>query len=276
MPGGPERPLGPEPPSGSEPGEGLGAGPLIPPGSQPVPLPPFAPSSSDGVTVVADGVEVFAADEQNAFPVDTMRWVHLAQAVLSDEGVRGEAELSLLFVDEVAIGDLNKRFLGKDGPTDVLAFPIDEEPVESGRNPDSGGTGPGFTSDVDEAPSLLGDVVICPAVAARNAPEHAGTYEDELALLVVHGVLHLLGMDHLEDDEAEAMEARERELLARHHGRLDATRAHSADGEPSIGGRGSPSGDQGSAPPSDSPGSEGAASAGPAVPPVGPEDGAAT
>jgi probable rRNA maturation factor len=235
MPGGPERPLGPEPPSGSEPGEGLGAGPLIPPGSQPVPLPSFTPpGSGDGVTVLAEGVEVFAADEQTAFPVDTMRWVHLAQAVLADEGVRGEAELSLLFVDEVAIGDLNKRFLGKDGPTDVLAFPIDEEPVESGRNPDSGGTGPGFSSDLDELPTLLGDVVICPAVAARNAPEHAGTYEDELALLVVHGVLHLLGMDHMEDDEAEAMEGRERELLARHHRPLEATRAQTADGEAAI------------------------------------------
>ncbi|HET9691695.1 MAG TPA: rRNA maturation RNase YbeY, partial [Acidimicrobiales bacterium] len=106
---------------------------------------------------------------------------------------------------------------GKTGPTDVLAFPIDDEPAESGRSPDSGGTGPGFGSDPDEAPTLLGDVVICPAVAMRNAPEHAGTYDDELALLVVHGVLHLLGMDHMDDEEAEAMEARERELLAKHH-----------------------------------------------------------
>jgi probable rRNA maturation factor len=64
---------------------------------------------------------------------------------------------------------------------------------------------------------VLGDVVICPAVASRNAPEHAGTYEDELALLVVHGVLHLLGMDHADDDEAEIMERREQELLGRFH-----------------------------------------------------------
>jgi probable rRNA maturation factor len=232
VPGGPDRPLGPEPPSGSEPGEGLGAGPLIPPGSSAVPLPSFTPpTSSGGVTVLAEGVEVFAADEQHTHPVDTMRWVHLAQAVLAAEGVRGEAELSMLFVDEASIGDLNKRFLGKDGPTDVLAFPIDEEPAESGRSPDSGGTGPGFTGEIDEAPTLLGDVVICPSVAARNAPEHAGTYEDELALLVVHGILHLLGMDHLEDDEAEAMEARERELLATHHRPVDATRADREDGE---------------------------------------------
>jgi probable rRNA maturation factor len=236
MPGGPERPLGPEPPSGSEPGEGLGAGPVIPAGAQPVPLPsPAGAESVEGALAVADGVEVFAADEQRAFPVDSMRWVRLAQAVLVAEGVRAEAELSLLFVDEVAIADLNKRFLGRDGPTDVLAFPIDEEPVESGRNPDSGGTGPGFASDVDELPTLLGDVVICPAVAARNAPEHAGTYEDELALLVVHGVLHLLGMDHVEDDEAEAMEARERELLARYHHPMAATRAQQADGAAVVG-----------------------------------------
>jgi probable rRNA maturation factor len=160
--------------------------------------------------------QVFAADEQSAQPVDTLRWIHLAEAVLAEEGV-GDAEVSMLFVDEVAIADLNKRFLGRDGPTDVLAFPIDEEPGEGGRSPDSGGSGPGFNAEPSEAPSLLGDLVICPAVAHRNAPEHAGTYQDEIALLVVHGLLHLLGMDHVDEDEAEAMEGRERELLQRHH-----------------------------------------------------------
>lgn len=160
--------------------------------------------------------QVFAADEQTAQPVDTLRWIHLAEAVLAEEGV-GDAEVSMLFVDEVAIADLNKRFLGRDGPTDVLAFPIDDDPGEGGRSPDSGGSGPGFNAESSEAPSLLGDLVICPAVAERNAPEHAGTYEDEIALLVVHGLLHLLGMDHVDEDEAEAMEGRERELLERHH-----------------------------------------------------------
>jgi probable rRNA maturation factor len=160
---------------------------------------------------------VFAADEQSAHPVDTIRWIKLAEAVLTDEGIRGETEVSILFVDENAISDLNNRFLGKDGPTDVLAFPIDEEPVEGGRSPDSGGTGPGYNPSPEEAPTLLGDVVICPVVAHRNAPEHAGTFEDELALLLVHGLLHLLGMDHEDPDEAEVMEAKERDLLARHH-----------------------------------------------------------
>jgi probable rRNA maturation factor len=163
-------------------------------------------------------VTVFAADEQASFPIDTMRWIKLAEGVLADEDVRGETEVSILFVDEATIADLNSRFLGKDQPTDVLAFPIDEEPAEGGRSPDSGGTGPGFTPEPDEAPTLLGDVVICPAVAAKNAPEHAGTLDDELALLVVHGLLHLMGMDHEDPDEAEAMEAKERQLLARHHG----------------------------------------------------------
>jgi probable rRNA maturation factor len=163
------------------------------------------------------GAVVFAADEQSAHPVDTLRWVKLAEAVLADEGIRGETEVSLLFVDETAISDLNARFLGKDGATDVLAFPIDEEPAESGRSPDSGGTGPGFTVEPEEVPTLLGDIVICPAVAYRNAPQHAGTYDDEIALLVVHGLLHLLGLDHDEPEEADAMEAKEQALLARHH-----------------------------------------------------------
>jgi probable rRNA maturation factor len=66
-------------------------------------------------------------------------------------------------------------------------------------------------------PILLGDVVVCPAVAARNAGDHGVTEDDELALLVVHGLLHLLGMDHDGDEDAERMERRERELLARFH-----------------------------------------------------------
>jgi probable rRNA maturation factor len=167
-------------------------------------------------------VEVFVADEQSDYPVDTLRWARLAEAVLKEEDLAGDAELSVLFVDEPSITELNARFLGKDGPTDVLAFPIDEEPVESGRSPDSGGTGPGMPSEPEDMPVLLGDIVICPAVAHRNAPEHAGSYEDEVALLVVHGLLHLMGMDHDEDDEAEEMEERERELLARHYAELRA------------------------------------------------------
>jgi probable rRNA maturation factor len=165
-------------------------------------------------------VEVFAADEQSDHPVDTLRWVRLAEAVLGEEGLSGDAELSVLFVDERSISELNSRFLGKEGPTDVLAFPIDEEPIESGRSPDAGGTGPGMPSEPEDVPVLLGDIVICPAVAYRNAPEHAGSYDDEVALLVVHGLLHLMGMDHQEDEEAEEMEAKERELLARHYAEI--------------------------------------------------------
>lgn len=165
-------------------------------------------------------LEVFVADEQGDRPVDTVRWATLARNILEAEGVKGEAELSMLFVDEAAMADLNKRFMGKDGPTDVLAFPIDDDPVEGGRSPDSGGSGPGYLpAEPSDLPALLGDVVICPAVADRNAPDHAGTYDDEIALLVVHGILHLLGMDHAEDDEAEAMEQRERDLLEQFHKR---------------------------------------------------------
>ncbi|MGI8793642.1 MAG: rRNA maturation RNase YbeY [Acidimicrobiales bacterium] len=165
-------------------------------------------------------VEVFVANEQDDHPIDTTRWLRLAEQVLKAEKVRGAAELSVLFIGEVAMTDLNERFHGGTGPTDVLAFPIDDEPAEGGRTPDSGGRGPGFTPAAPaDLPMLLGDVVICPAVAARNAPEHAGTYDDEVALLLVHGILHLMGMDHLDDGEAELMERRERELLEQFHQR---------------------------------------------------------
>ena len=163
-------------------------------------------------------IEVFVADEQSSQPVDGARWQKLAENVLAAEGIRGDAELSLLFVDASTMAELNKRFLGEDSPTDVLAFPLDDDLVGAGRWPDNGPTGPASNRvEVEEAPLLLGDVVVCPSVAATNAPFHAGTYDDEIALLVVHGILHVLGMDHADPDEAAAMQAKERSLLERFH-----------------------------------------------------------
>ena len=161
---------------------------------------------------------MFAADEQSGRDVDVAGLARLAERVLVDEGVRGDSELCLRFVYEPTIADLNERFLWAEGPTDVLAFPIDAgEVVEGGRFPDAGSSGPDRPPpEATEVPLLLGDVLVCPAVAERNAPDHAGSYEDELALLVVHGVLHVLGMDHADEAETAAMQARERELLARY------------------------------------------------------------
>jgi len=161
-------------------------------------------------------IDIYAADEQHDFEIDLERWVDLARGALADEGVRGLAEVSLIFADEPTIADLNQQFMGKDGPTDVLSFPIDGEPEPTGRVPDGGGSGPG-EPPLPEIPQLIGDVVLCPAVAARNALEHEVAFDDEVALLIVHGILHLVGWDHAEDEEAERMEARERELLSRHH-----------------------------------------------------------
>ncbi len=157
---------------------------------------------------------VFAADEQTAVPVDLLRWSRLARLVLDSERVAPDVHVALVFVDENAIAQLNERFLGVSGPTDVLAFPIDDDVPESGRAPDRGGKGPGSASEPTEPPVLLGDVYVCPAVARRQAQERSIALDDELALLVVHGLLHLLDYDHSEPEETEAMQARERELLA--------------------------------------------------------------
>lgn len=158
--------------------------------------------------------EVFVADEQLAVPVDLDRWQRLATGVLRAEGVRGLAELSLLFISEAEIAELNEDYMGKSGPTDVLAFPIDAADAEivltnepPSRGPDRSPPDPG------DMPLLLGDVVISPAVAARQAPEHAGNLDDELALLVVHGILHVLGYDHHDPEETATMRGRELELL---------------------------------------------------------------
>lgn len=161
-------------------------------------------------------IDIYAADEQHDYVIDLDRYVALASGALTDEGVKGLAEVSLIFSDEPTIAALNQQFMGKTGPTDVLSFPIDFEDEPSGRVPDAGGSGPG-EPPASEIPQLIGDIVICPAVAARNAVEHECSFEDEVALLVVHGVLHLLGWDHMIDEEAERMEAREQDLLARHY-----------------------------------------------------------
>ena len=160
-------------------------------------------------------VQVFGADEQDAVPIDVLRWVQLAQSVLTAERVAVDAELSLVFVDEQAMTELNVRYLEGTGPTDVLAFPLDEEAVPGGRFPDNGGRGPGSPDEPSDPPIVLGDVLVCPAVARRQAEEHGHPVDNEIALLVVHGVLHLLGFDHAEEADAERMRTRERELLAR-------------------------------------------------------------
>ncbi|MCX7619407.1 MAG: rRNA maturation RNase YbeY [Acidimicrobiales bacterium] len=163
---------------------------------------------------------VFVADEQTDHPVDLERWERLVRDVLAAEGVEGDVEVALTFVDESAIAELKRTYLDPqaEGPTDVLSFPIDDVQVTGGRWPDAAGPGPGRTPDPDDAPLLLGDVVVCPAVAARQAPTHAGSYDDELALLIVHGLLHLLGMDHTTEAETASMRERERALLTAYHG----------------------------------------------------------
>ena len=161
--------------------------------------------------------EFFCSDEQTAVEIDLFRWQKLAESVLHAEGVRGGTEMSIIFIDEIAIAELNETFLAKVGPTDVLSFPIDAADLEFGsmieatRGPDRSPFDPG------DLPILLGDIVICPAVAVRQAPTHAGTVDDELALLVVHGILHILGHDHDEPDEAQLMRSRELELLQTLH-----------------------------------------------------------
>lgn len=144
-------------------------------------------------------VSVLGVDDQTACEVDVERWSELARQSLVHEGVAGVAELSLSFVSADRMAELHHDHLGGEGPTDVLAFPLDAD-------------------DDELAPvRLLGDVVVCPEVAAQQADAQGAAVDDEIALLVVHGVLHVLGHDHAEPDETELMRAREHDLLDRFH-----------------------------------------------------------
>lgn len=143
-------------------------------------------------------------DEQER-PAPAERLRELAEHVLVAEGVPADMELTVLLMDEPAVAELNREHLGEEGPTDVLAFPLDA--------PDEAGAGAAGADEASAgaAPRVLGDVVLCPPVAARQA--RAGETA-ELEMLLVHGVLHLLGHDHAEERERRVMFARTDELLA--------------------------------------------------------------
>lgn len=136
---------------------------------------------------------VAVVDEQQR-PVPTDRLRALAGHALAAEGVPEPMELTVLLVDEVSIAELNRDHLDGEGPTDVLAFPMDPPDEAAGT-----------------VPAILGDVVLCPKVAERQAGEQPWA---ELEMLLVHGILHLLGHDHAEEDERRLMFGRTEALLA--------------------------------------------------------------
>ena len=108
-----------------------------------------------------------------------------------------------------SMAELHMRYMGEPGPTDVLAFPMDEI-----RPPQPGGTHADHNStEPPEIPGLLGDVVICPQVAGRQARQAGHSQQDEIDLLCTHGILHLLGYDHAEAAEKATMFGLQDELL---------------------------------------------------------------
>jgi probable rRNA maturation factor len=134
------------------------------------------------------------AEMGGALPDDDSfrRWAETALAEHSPP-----AELVIRLVDEAESRELNRHYRGKDKPTNVLSFPFEAPP---------------------EVPlPLLGDLVICAPVVAREADEQGKTLQAHWAHMVIHGLLHLLGYDHETDDDAQLMESRERELLAQLH-----------------------------------------------------------
>ena len=142
---------------------------------------------------------------ESGVEVDELRLVSLSRHVLEAMRIHPLAELSLRLVDIGEITNLHERWMDEPGPTDVLSFPMDE--LRPGR-PDAD---PG---DDDEMPGMLGDVVLCPEVAKKQAAGAGHSTQSELELLCTHGILHLLGYDHAEPDEEREMFGLQRELLA--------------------------------------------------------------
>ena len=140
---------------------------------------------------------------ESGVAVDTRGLERLARHVLDEMRVNPLVELSIRLVTIETMTAYHERFMNEPGPTDVLAFPMDELHDQRDDN-----------DDEDAPPTLLGDVVLCPDVAERQAVIAGHSAEAELHLLCTHGVLHLLGYDHEQDRDAEAMEALEIAALA--------------------------------------------------------------
>lgn len=131
--------------------------------------------------------------------VDEAEFAALASYVLRQMHVAEGAELAILFVDESAMEELHIKWMDEPGPTDVLSFPMDE-------------LRPG-TADHPTPPGLLGDIVVCPTIAAKQAVAAGHSAAEEMLLLTTHGILHLLGYDHAEPDDEKEMFELQRTLL---------------------------------------------------------------
>ncbi len=138
---------------------------------------------------------------ESGIDVSEEELISVARFVIAKMDVNPGAELSMILLDTNAMADLHMRWMDLPGPTDVMSFPMDE--LEPGGRPDS----------PEPGPSMLGDIVLCPEFAAEQAATAGHSLGHELALLTVHGVLHLLGYDHAEPNEEKEMFALQRELL---------------------------------------------------------------
>jgi probable rRNA maturation factor len=144
-------------------------------------------------------VSIEVANE-SGIGVDEPALAALARYVLDAMGMHPLAELSVLLVDSGTMADLHQRWKGEPGPTDVLAFPMDElGPPPPGSDRADRGDEPG------EVPSLIGDVVLCPEAATEQARAARHPVGDELEMLCTHGILHLLGYDHADPEEHATM-----------------------------------------------------------------------
>jgi probable rRNA maturation factor len=136
---------------------------------------------------------------ETEYPADPSELVALSRYVLGEMRVHPQADLCITLVDEPAMETLHVQWMDLPGPTDVMSFPMDElRPGREGSDPQEG---------------VLGDIVLCPSVAERQAHEAGHATEEELLLLTTHGILHLLGYDHAEAEEEKEMFELQRQLL---------------------------------------------------------------
>lgn len=138
-------------------------------------------------------------NNETEWDLDATEFVALISFCLEQLHVSPAAEVNLLMVDMAAMTELHIRWMDLPGPTDVMSFPMDE--LTPGRE------------DRPTEPGILGDIVLCPDVAAEQAKDAGHAPIEEMLLLTVHGLLHLLGFDHISEEEEKAMFTLQRQLL---------------------------------------------------------------
>lgn len=151
-------------------------------------------------------MNVIVSSDYNPYSIDSERIKNICEFALVESEAPETSEVSVTFIDNDEMAFLNERYRGKKGPTDVLSFECDNLEDD-------------FPIEEELQGHILGDIVIAPDIAYKQSKEYGSTFEEEIDLLCVHGILHLQGYDHILDNDAKVMENLQKDILLKWNNR---------------------------------------------------------